>query len=54
MSGEMIGILLAAILGLIAVLLKGLAERVEDHDDGEPVSLAISDGKEDDKSDSDR
>ena len=53
MFGEMTGIFLAAVLGLIAVLLKGLAERVEDHDNGEPVSLAISDGKKDDESDSD-
>lgn len=46
MFGEMVGIFLALALGLIAALLKGLAERIESHDDGRPVSLAIDAAKE--------
>lgn len=46
MFAEMIGIVLGLGLGLIAVLLRGFAERLEDHDDGEPVRLAINDRKE--------
>jgi RecB family exonuclease len=44
--GEMAGILLAISLGLIAFSLRGLAERIEDHDDGEPVSLELTDRKQ--------
>ena len=36
----------AVVLGAVAVLLRGLAERIEAHDDGELVRLAIGDGKE--------
>ena len=53
MLGELVGIGLAVVLGVIAVLLKGLAERIEDHDDGQPISLAISTTKESETTDSD-
>jgi len=46
---EMEGIALAVVFALLAVLLKGLAERIEDPDYGETVSLAIgktSEGEE--------
>lgn len=46
MLGEMDGIALAAGLGGIAALLHEFAERIKDHDDGQPVTLAISDVKE--------
>jgi len=46
--GEMAGIVLALVLGLIAVLLKGIAQRKEDHD-GEPTSLAIGAGNRGEK-----
>ena len=49
MLGEMMGIVLALVLGLIAVLLKGIAQRIEDHDDGEPTSLAIGAGNQGEK-----
>jgi hypothetical protein len=51
MLGEMAGIFLAFVLGLLAFLLRGMAERVEDHDDGEPVGLAIGAAKENEKTD---
>lgn len=54
MFGEMTGILLAVVLGLIAVLLKGLAERIENRDDGEPVRFDMSEGKKEDESRSNR
>ena len=44
--GEMVGLVLAGVLGLVAVLLRGFAQRIEDHDDGEPVSLEISEPSE--------
>jgi hypothetical protein len=50
MLGEMAGIGLAAVLGVIAVLLRGFAERLEDHDDGQSISLAIGAAKENEKS----
>ena len=46
--GEMVGLVLAAALGLIAILLRGFAERLEDHDDGQPVTLAIGTAKDND------
>src|ERR1035438_409448 len=46
MFGEMTSMVVAVVLGAVAVLLRGLAERIEAHDDGEPVRLAIGDGKE--------
>ena len=47
--GEMVGILLAIALGLITLSLRGLAERIDDHDNGEPVSLELSDRKSTEK-----
>ena len=49
MLGEMMGIVLALVLGLIAVFLKGIAQRIEDQDNGESLSLAIDAGNEGDK-----
>ena len=49
MFGEAVGLVFALVLGMIAVFLKALAERIEDHDDGELVSLAIGDVKEHEK-----
>jgi hypothetical protein len=46
MFGEMTSMVVAVVLGAVAVLLRGLAECIEAHDDGEPVRLAIGDGKE--------
>jgi hypothetical protein len=46
MFGEMTSMVVAVVLGAVAVLLRGLAERIEAYDDGEPVRLAIDDGKE--------
>jgi hypothetical protein len=46
MFGEMTSMVGAVVLGAVAVLLRGLAERIEAHDGGEPVRLAIGDGKE--------
>ena len=47
--GEGVGLVFALIIGMIAVFLKAFAERIEDDDDGEPVSLGIGAGKENDK-----
>jgi hypothetical protein len=49
MFGEMAGIVIAFVLGSVAFLLRGMAERVEDPDDGEPVGLAISEANENEK-----
>jgi hypothetical protein len=46
MFGEMTSMVVAVVLGAVAALLRGLAERIEAYDDGEPVRLAIGDGKE--------
>jgi hypothetical protein len=49
MLGEMAGVVIAFVLGAVAFFLKAFADRVEDPDDGEPVSLAIRAANEDEK-----
>lgn len=49
MFGEGVGLVFALVFGLIAVFLKAFAERIEDHDDGEPVSIGIGVAKENDR-----
>jgi hypothetical protein len=46
---EMAGIALSVLLAVFAVALKGLADRVETHDDGKPISLGIGETTENDK-----
>jgi hypothetical protein len=42
-------VLSAFLIGLVGVLLKGFAERIESRDDGELVKLAIGEARESDK-----
>jgi len=49
MLGEMAGIFLGLVLGVFAVVLKGMAEHAEHPDDGNPVSLAIGAANENEK-----
>ncbi len=44
--GEGVGLVAALILCMIALFLKAFGERIEDRDDGEPVSLSIGAAKE--------
>lgn len=49
MSGEVVGIVCALVLGAISFLLKALAHRVEEAGNGRPVSLANNGSKENQK-----
>jgi hypothetical protein len=49
MIGEMGGFALTALFAVFAVVLRGIAERVETHDDGKPITLAIGGAGENEK-----
>lgn len=52
MIGEMGGSALTALFAVLAVVLRGIAEGVETHDDGKPITLAIGGTGENEKTNS--